>query len=164
MSGLDILYSVGIVAGIFIVIVLSYFMLNEINTNTTFTSKLDAAGVDRPATIGKAVDAIRLFDYALPFILFSICLLTIIFASLINTNPALFYMFVLIMLVTIFLSAVFSNVVFRVVSEDTLSSAADQFPITMAILGVYPIVGLVILIITAIVAYGGVGRPSGAYG
>ena len=149
-----------IVAGIVMVtVVISYSVLGAFNSNTdvqTMLNQTDTTGQAQHA-LNQGVVALNTFDAGIAFFILMSGLITIGLATMTGSNPVFFFGSLIILIVIVAVSAIISNVFVTILSADQLATTSNNFPITMALLGIYPTICLVISIIVAIVSYS---RPS----
>jgi hypothetical protein len=97
---------------------------------------------------------IPFLDYLIMFSFVSIMIGLIISSIYIDTHPALFVVFIVVLIFAITLSGVFANVINEVGSDPQLSSTYDQFTYTGLMIEHFPILIFVVGLIVAIVLYG----------
>ena len=134
-----------------IVIIVGAYVNNEIVTNPTVNSTLNA---NAKAHLTKSTDILKSFDGLIVFLLFGASAAAIISAFLIRSHPAFFAVAIIMQLIMVGISSVFSNVYTYFGEVPQLAAMFNQFPITAKIMGNLPIILLGISALIAVVMYG----------
>lgn len=99
------------------------------------------------------------FDWLVVFIAFAMGLAGVISAFMIESHPVFFVMTLLVQIVAVAVSTIFSNVFFTLAGDTNFSSIANSFPLATQLFQNMPIITAVFGIIILIVTHG---KPKGA--
>lgn len=105
-------------------------------------------------TAGKAMQTLKMYDLFFPMVMIGLTIGTIILAFYIRTHPALFIAFIIILMVTVLVSAVLSNIFEDFSNETSFETVRGYYPVMNYLMGNLPIIILIIGFIVAIVLFG----------
>ena len=141
-------------------VIVVYTVVSAVKTNTSVVATFAATGTST-SYFDNGLTALRTFDYGIALFIFTAGFVAVALATMINTHPVFFFGSLLVLIIIVAVSAVLSNVIIDVVSQDALSAATNSFPISMMILGIYPTLMLVLAAIVSIVQYTRTSSTSG---
>lgn len=141
----------------------TYFIVDEVKSAPSVIEVFNSTGTST-SHFDKAETGLKTFDYGVALFIFVTGLVTIALATMINSNPVFFFASFLVLIITVMVSAILSNIFIDIVSSDMLVGITAEFPITMAIIGIYPTICLVISAIVAIVQYTKTSSYNSGYG
>ena len=152
MSLLDtiVLFAVAIV--IILAAMFTYFIVDEVKSDPTLITVFNETGAST-AHFDKAESGLKTFDYGIAMFIFITGLVTVALATMVNSNPVFFFASFIVLIIIVMVSAILANVFIDLVSTDVLASITAEFPISMAIIGIYPTACLVISALVAVVQY-----------
>lgn len=93
-------------------------------------------------------------DYLFAFLLFGFFIFMIISSVLIDSNPAFFFVGLIMIAITLIVAPIFANTFTELTAEDELATAKEDFPVTTWIFDHYPTVIIAMGAIVAVVLYG----------
>jgi len=128
------------------VIILMSFILTTFQEDTE--DKLTSTEAQNALTKGKTT--LLNFDGLFAFILIGLTLATMIGAYFIRTSPVIFWVSLLLLVIFITISGIFTNVFEEVVADEVLNATTADFPIINLIMGDLPLVILVIAVLISI--------------
>jgi len=92
-------------------------------------------------------------DWMIGFLFIGASISSIVGAILIRSHPAFFFLSLVVLLIEVVISTVFSNVWYELMTNAGMTTALAQFPIADWVLSNLPTMSLVIALIVAIVMY-----------
>ena len=101
-------------------------------------------------TLNKGIDAMRLYDTMMPFILIGLAISAVVLAFLTPTHPVLLVPVIFVSAIFMIVFAQFSNIYTQIVSTPVLLPEANQFVVTAQIMNNLPTVGLILIIIISL--------------
>lgn len=150
----DILYIGAMLFAVAIAIIVIYHVWTQISTpiNTAITNTLPEGetAINISTVNDKVLGAVNVFDAMYPFFMVGLFIFVLISAFAIKSHPAFFFIGIIILIVFIFISVIFSNVYQDVIESEGLASAASNFEITNLFMQYLPWVILIISIIVFI--------------
>jgi len=108
------------------------------------------AAVPMQAGFERTFDAM---DWMVGFLFVGAAISSIVGAILIRSHPAFFFLSIVVLLIEIVVSTVFSNIWYELVTNASMSSALTQFPVADWVLSNLPVMILVIALVMAVVMY-----------
>lgn len=145
-SMLDLPVIIIVLFGFGIACIIGYTILSAFEAKITNTHFL--------SVIGNTKTALQLMDGGLVFIQVMLMLTTLVGAFMIRTHPIFFAVSTILLMISVMISAVFSNVYEEFVGEPAFSVAVAQYPMSMIALDKLPITLSVIGIVLLVVMYG----------
>lgn len=148
-SFFEVIFVVGMVLLFALVILLTLFLTNKINENsTTFLNENESEVISNYTTRVNSV-----LDYAFLFIFLVLVIGIIITSFLFYSHPIFTVLWILLSIGGIFVSAVVSNLFSEVSSAPAFSSIIGYMKITSFILNYLPLFTLAIIVISIIIIY-----------
>ena len=129
-------------------VITSYFLLSEF--------KLAVNQTDAPINITyleKGEAALFVFNQGFVFIIFGWIVVSIILAFLIRSTPAFFLTSLLLFIILVFISPMFSNLFDAYVTQETLITTANEFNFIILVMQNLPIITVVAGMFLIIVIY-----------
>lgn len=111
--------------------------------------------------LDQAESAITSMDALVAFVIGAVCLASVLLAFLVRSHPAFFFVSFIITLILIPLSGVLGNIYYEFAHTDSLSAAANEFPLTYATMEYLPKICVVFSGLIAVVMYGKAQNPYG---
>lgn len=146
-SVVDLIYLIVFIFIISIVVVLSHFINSEIATSMEST-QLSAGPLEHTE------NALLNFNWGILFIFIAVGLLITYAVSRLPTNPIFFFASMIVLAVTIVLSAIMSNAYLEFTQTAGLAASVDKFNLVGLLMDNYPIFVLAIGALIIIVLYG----------
>ena len=139
-----------------IVLLLSWTVLNEFNTTATASGLLNTTYLDTGET------ALETFNYSFVFIIIGLILISFYGVLMINSNPAIFIISVILLAIAIIVAVPISNAYYYLSTDASMTAATNQFDVMSTMMYNLPeILGvafLLIIIIGLYAKYSGGGR------
>jgi len=136
------------------------------NLNDALTS---STPVDADANVTEILEqtsgGIRMLNPMFPLLLVGLFGFGLVMALMGKSHPVFFFVGIVILAVAIILAAVFSNTYESITTNDSFTSAADEFSVMTLVMNNLPLTIFILFIAIAAVMYwkGGSGQPGGAY-
>lgn len=151
MSYVDFLVGVVLLFVVAIVAITTIMIFEQLEENPKFNDSLPPQGYQAFNTIRQSQ---YVWDYAGVFFLFAVIGVTALSASLINSQPGLFAIGVLFMLVFLAVSTVFYTMYSQLMANPYFSSIANNFTWTLTALQWLPLIGLLAMAVIAVATHG----------
>jgi len=132
-----------------IITIISLFLIDKFETDVggRFDSDVSTYAIDQ----GQAT--LLNFDNLFVFILVGLLIATIVGAYFIQTNPIIFWISLMLLLVFLTIAAIFTNVFEEITTTPELAETASNFTIINLVMGHLPLTLLVIFSLIAIALY-----------
>jgi hypothetical protein len=153
----DILVAIFLVFLFAVGMLLCIYVNDQITNSDVFQTQLteeQRAPMTTVRTVTKGFDAFMLVLFL------GLGIVTIISAVFIRTHPVLFVLMIIMQLILIGLSTIFSNLWYAIASRSEFVSIANELPYTTLIFTNLPLFVLIISAIVAIASYGKVTPPN----
>ena len=143
------------VFGFALVCVVSFVIYDGLVDNNFFTILEDQShgGLNSTRLQANADVTYDLLDFMVMFVYIGTTISALIGAILIRSHPAFFFISIIIMMITVFVSVTLSNTWDTLITNPNLADAQAQFTIANFVLGNLPMLILVAVILLAIVLY-----------
>lgn len=135
---------------------IAFYISNEINTKIAESGALDSlAGAPKARNAMNQVNNMypNIVDNSFLFLTIGLAIVAIILAMLVAVHPIFFVFYIVMLLVVIFISGVFSNIYQEMAAVSTLTDVASQLVFTSYVMTYLPFIVGVIGFIIAIVMY-----------
>ena len=148
----DVIFLLAATLVILIAAVFTYFIVDEVQNDIGVQEQFNATGTSL-TYFDQGKSALNTFDYGVATFIFITGLATIALATMVNSNPVFFFGSFIVLIVIVGISAILTNTAIEIFSVDAIAPIANQFPISMLVLSIYPHICLVISALVAIVQY-----------
>jgi hypothetical protein len=156
-SILDLILIMVVVLTVAIVSILGYHILNQFDAQTE-DFFAEGSNVSSHA-ITKGKQAILGLDKVMIFIMVALTIAVVLGAFMLQTNPAFFIISIILLIITLVISAQITNIFEEIISTPQLENASSGFPVTQHLMANYPFYLLILgaIIIIALYARGRIG-------
>lgn len=144
MSSYDMVVIGAVLLVMAISAVLGMVILKAIQNTGMFDSPLLEGGMA----------ALRVFDTLALFLVFGIGIAAIISGFYVRSHPAFFIVAIILQLIVVMLSSVFSNIYMSIATHPDVATAANEFPMILLIFQNLPLIILVMGFVVAVIIYG----------
>lgn len=120
----DIIYVMIVILVISVVSLITFRVSSEVNDQFQESSLISSRG---KTSVNKVNDIYpNVLDTSYMLLIIGLALATLVLAALVRVHPMFFIFFIVVLLITIFLGGVFSNVYQGIASQTGFSELADQ--------------------------------------
>lgn len=148
-SIVDIFLIIFIVFSFFIVIIISGFLL------TSFTNTINDSGINFNMTyLQKGSDALQGFNSGLIFIAFGSLIAVVLSAFYIKSHPAFFVISLIVFIILMVITPVFTNIADAFATSDQFSDTANNFDLAVLLMRNLPIFAIICTAVVIIILYG----------
>ena len=132
-----------------IVVLIGFKVSDEINTEFQANDNIPTAGKTAYSTINDYFPTVM--DNTFLFLLIGLSIVALVLASLVRVHPVFFVLYLVMLVIIIFLSGIFSNIYLEIAGNAEFSAYADQLIFITHIMHFLPfIIGIVGFILSII--------------
>lgn len=151
MAAEDVVFSAVVVFVLAIAFFAGHFIINEVYNDAKVNPQINSSS-GAVAAMENAQNLTARFDYVILAVFIGLCLGMIITGWFIGGNPIFMFIYFLIVLISVIISAVLSNIWYDVSNTSTLVATLSSFPITNHIvlalplyIGIVGFIGIVVM-------------------
>ena len=143
------------VFGFALVCVISFVIYDGLVDNNFFTilENQSHGGLNSTRLQANADTAYDLLDFMVMFVFIGTTISALVGAILIRSHPAFFFISIIVMMISVFVSVTLSNTWDELITNPNLADAQAQFTIANYVVGNLPIMILIAVILLSIVLY-----------
>ena len=141
--------------GFALVCIVSFIIYDGLVDNNFFTilENQSHGGLNSTRLQANADTAYDLLDFMVMFVFIGTTISALIGAILVRSHPAFFFISIIVMMISVFVSVTLSNTWEELISNPNLADAQAQFTTANLVVGNLPVFILVAVILLAIVLY-----------
>jgi hypothetical protein len=146
--------------GVIVTVMFVYLIVSSVANDTSVKTTFAESGAST-VYFDNGLAALRTFDYGIALFIFVAGIASMALATMVNTHPVFFFGSFIAMIVLVMATAILTNAFIDIVSQDMLTSVRGNFPISMALLSIYPTIALILSAAIAIIQYSRTSSVSG---
>ena len=155
-SQMDILVGVMVFFVVILATAFAYFIIYQAQDKMAPVLNTNFSGVtnsDSDDTLTKAKTTIMMWNKLFYVLIIFFVIATIVTSYYLPSNPILFFLSLILLMITILLSAVFSNIFEKIVDTPGLENVSATFNISTLVMDKLPLVALVFGLVVLLVLY-----------